>query len=146
MGEDHESFERALKVAHLIKYADDRIDDLQAFDLTTVSIEIQTLGKEGLKFRSPSSGNSWVFLPAYPAQQIADTSGSGDWCTAGMLYSLFPGGRTALTGEFTSEELAEALRFGQALAALNCSYVGARGLAQYQDAESILDMSSALQS
>lgn len=146
IGSDHASFERALNVAHMIKYADDRIDDLRVFDLSSVAIEIQTLGKNGLKFRSPSSGDNWVYLAAYRAQHVADTSGSGDWCTAGMLYSLFPYRGGDSTRDFTNQDLSEALRFGQALAALNCSYVGARGLAQQQDPDVILEMATAVQS
>jgi fructokinase len=146
VGNDVKAFERALSAAHLIKYADDRIVDLQAFDLSGVAIEIQTLGKKGLKFRSPSSGNSWISLSAYPAQYVADTSGAGDWCTAGMLYSLFAAAPGQSVNDFTSANLSEALRFGQALAALNCGYAGARGLARRQRAYEILEMATELQS
>jgi fructokinase len=145
IGNDHAAFERALKAAHMIKYADDRIEDLRAFDLSSVAIEIQTLGKDGLKFRSPTSGGHWVYLAAYHAQYVADTSGSGDWCTAGMLYSLFSDKDSGSAGEITSQDLSKALRFGQALAALNCSYAGARGLAQQQGPDVILEMANAVQ-
>lgn len=146
VGADVKAFERALSAAHLIKYADDRIGDLQAFDLSSVAIEIQTLGKKGLKFRSPSSGNRWISLSSYPAQYIADTSGAGDWCTAGMLYSLFAATPGQSVNDFTYTNLSESLRFGQALAALNCSYAGARGLAHRQQAYEILEMATELQS
>jgi len=145
IGSDHASFGRALKAAHMIKYADDRIEDLRTFDLSSVAIEIQTSGKDGLKFRSPSSGDNWVYLAAYRAQHVADTSGSGDWCTAGMLYSLFSDRDAGSTGDLTNHDLSKALRFGQALAALNCSYAGARGLAQQQGLDVILEMASAVQ-
>ncbi len=146
MGKDLEGFERAIQAAHVIKYADDRIADLQAFDLSNVAIEVQTLGKEGLKFRSPSSDNSWVSLSSYPAQYVADTSGAGDWCTAGMLYSLFENTHGRSVDELMNADLGDALRFGQALATLNCRYTGARGMAQRQPAYQIVEMASALQS
>jgi fructokinase len=146
MGADIQAFERAVRAAHVIKYADDRIADLQAFDLSKVIVEIQTLGKNGVKFRSPSSDNRWISLSSYPAQHVADTSGAGDWCTAGMLYSLFANVHGRSLDDLTNANIGDALRFGQALAALNCGYTGARGMAQREQAYEIFEMAAALQS
>ena len=55
-----------------------------------------------------------------------DAGGSGDWCTAGLIHSLAQGG-VASYERATPEELHDALRFGQAMSAWNCAFVGARG-------------------
>ena len=52
-----------------------------------------------------------------------DTGGAGDWTTAGFLLKSATRG-TRIDGP----GVADALRFGQALAALNCATPGARGL------------------
>ncbi len=57
---------------------------------------------------------------------MKDAAGSGDWCTAGLLNKLARGGLAALK-KATSEILRQALRYGQAVAAWNCSFEGARG-------------------
>ena len=61
---------------------------------------------------------------------VKDTAGAGDWTTAGLIYSLFANGRKALES-LTTSNVSDALQYGQALAALNCQFEGARG-AVYQ--------------
>src|ERR1035441_567329 len=55
-----------------------------------------------------------------------DAAGSGDWCTAGILDKL---GKSGLRGLRTINRnmLNSALAYGQALAAWNCRFEGARG-------------------
>lgn len=113
-----------------MKYADDRLDDLETFDRSHIFVEICTMGSEGLRFRAPSLGKDWVRLDAFSAPAIIDTSGAGDWCTSGMLHYLFDHDANFLIETVTYNRLSEALRFGQALSALNCMTMGARGLAR----------------
>src|SRR5262249_7456775 len=60
------------------------------------------------------------------APVVKDTAGAGDWCTAGLLHQIAQDGAAGLL-RLTPEDLESALRFGQALAAWNCGFVGARG-------------------
>lgn len=127
MGDDPELFARAVRCAHVVKYANDRISDLSNFDLRPHSVEIQTCGHDGLRFRASSLDDSWIGLAAYELPYMQDTAGAGDWCTAGLIYDLFgrsPESRT----EIDYNALARALAFGQALSTLNCMAEGARGL------------------
>ena len=55
---------------------------------------------------------------------MADAAGSGDWLSAGLIHRMF-GGSSAIPARHGIES---ALRFGSALAAANCSFVGARGM------------------
>ena len=55
-----------------------------------------------------------------------DAGGSGDWCTAGLIHRVGQQGAEGFR-ESPTEDIREALRFGQAMAAWNCAFVGARG-------------------
>lgn len=127
VGDDPSLFARAVRCARIIKYADDRIDSFDAFDLQPGAVEIQTRGAEGLRFRTTSLDPRWMHLGAYELPYLHDTAGAGDWCTAGMIYHLFS--REAGTSSVVDHTaLASALSFGQCLSTLNCMTEGARGL------------------
>jgi sugar/nucleoside kinase (ribokinase family) len=57
--------------------------------------------------------------------EVKDAAGSGDWCTSGLLDKLARG--LSWAEEASAEQLREAVRHGQALAAWNCGFEGARG-------------------
>lgn len=113
---------RAASVAHVIKHSDDRsvggLDDLHVRPRSG-QIRIVTHGAEGSELRI-GKGRGRRF-PAL-ATLALDTGGAGDWTTSGFLA------RAAASGRVERDRLEEALRFGQALAAVNCATVGARGL------------------
>ncbi|AON52323.1 hypothetical protein [Herbaspirillum seropedicae] len=127
IGDDCELFSRSVKAAHIVKYADERLADLAEFPLDDVAVEICTQGRHGLRFRAPSLSSDWIQLGALEAPWIVDTSGAGDWCTAGMLFRLFSDLSFDIRN-LTYNQLSHALRFGQSLSALNCMTLGARGL------------------
>jgi sugar/nucleoside kinase (ribokinase family) len=126
VGDDENLFVRAARAAHIVKYSDERLGDLGAYNLRPDGIEIQTRGSHGLRFRSGTGGRSWTYLPAFRLPFIHDTAGAGDWCTAGMLYELFGAAADART--IDCEAIQHALAFGQVLSTLNCMTEGARGL------------------
>lgn len=126
VGDDVDLFMRAARVAHIVKYADERIGDLSAYQLMPDGIEIQTRGSHGLRFRSGIADRSWTYLPAFRLPIIHDTAGAGDWCTAGMLYELSIA--AADVRNINRETIEHALAFGQVLSTLNCMTEGARGL------------------
>lgn len=144
VGDSPALFTQALAVADVVKYADDRLDDLEAFDRSHISVEICTMGRDGLRFRAPSLGKDWVRLDAFNAPSIIDTSGAGDWCTSGMLHYLFEHDPSFSIGTVTYNHLNQALRFGQALSALNCLAMGARGLAKSLSKSKINKLASEL--
>ncbi|MFT4435045.1 PfkB family carbohydrate kinase [Caballeronia sp. 15715] len=128
---DTADFQRAIDACHVLKYADERIAELAAFDCSSVEVVIQTLGAQGLRFRVASEmpAGSWRTLAAFKVPHIRDTAGAGDWCTAGLLYALHD---ARSSPELRTSTVAASLRFGQALAALNCMHLGARGLARFE--------------
>lgn len=130
-------FRRAVQAASIIKYADDRLDDLVTYCGTATAIEIQTRGKKGLRYRAPHLGGEWTALESYAIPELKDAAGAGDWCTAGLLFDLWRDGKCHIN-QLSSERIVRALSFGQALASFNCMTVGARGLLSKLTAESIV--------
>lgn len=127
---DDRLFAEALKVAHIVKYSDQRLASAgQAMsEGTATRVEIQTVGAEGLRYRDRLGGkvSTWKSVPAYSVANLVDSCGSGDWCTGGFLMKAAGRGLSGLLS-IGEAGLTEALRFGQALAAWNCGFEGARG-------------------
>jgi fructokinase len=120
----------AIALAHIVKYSSERvagIDGLMKKGAATL-VEVQTLGEHGLKYRHrlDDKVSEWATLDAVPAPRLADTCGSGDWCTAGLIARLAADGQAGLRAG-GAEQLKEALIYGQTLAAWNCGFEGARG-------------------
>jgi len=114
-----------LETANVVKYSHDRIDELPQSDSKTRFLEIQTLGRGGLRFKTRGTRN-WQHMQAEPVEQIVDAAGSGDWLTAGFLYALHRR-QTNSHKKLGVKEIVQALALGQKLAAWNCKYRGARG-------------------
>lgn len=121
-----------LQLCDVLKYSDQRAKGFSDFlSDNKAFLEIQTLGAEGLRFqlRGQRRMRSWAALSSYDVD-VKDTAGAGDWTTVGLIHRLFDEGRQSLRS-LTKTQVAEALQYGQALAALNCQFEGARG-AMYQ--------------
>lgn len=127
-GGDRKTFGHALEIADIVKYSDQRFATLPPRTSLRDQLEIQTLGAEGLRYRFAygRKSSAWRRLAAVPADHIADTAGSGDWCTAGFLAQLAGDARSAIAKR-ADTEIEAALKYGQALSAWNCGFAGARG-------------------
>ena len=121
--------ERALRVAHIVKYAADRDPGLATTEPRPRQVWIVTGGREGAEYRV--GRGVWHYSPAfnYP---VVDTGGAGDWTTAGLIHSIPLGPR------LTVRAVGDSLRWAQALAAVSCGAPGARGLAAQQSADSVM--------
>lgn len=121
-------FKKCLELADIVKYSWDQIE---ADTLSrNACLEIQTMGAKGLRYRfngDNENSGGWKERKAFPLKRIVDSAGAGDWCSAGLIYSL---GKSALKGlrESTLAEVEMALNFCQGLSALKCNYEGPRGL------------------
>lgn len=109
-------FERCLRAADVVK-------SCGAAAGPRPPLEVQTLGAGGLRYRARGTG--WARMRAFPVGDLADAAGSGDWLSAGLIHSMFGGGSPAIPARRGIER---ALRFGSALAAANCGFVGGRGM------------------
>jgi len=123
-------FREALAVAHVLKYSNERMNELSGLQAATgPSIVIETLGSEGLRYQSAFPNNrtsAWQHISARKPIAVADAAGAGDWCTAGLVHALCQSGMKGLK-EATGDELQAGLDFGQALAAWKCEFQGPRG-------------------
>lgn len=124
-------FIEALQLADIIKYPGKRarssMPDLRGY--TSAILEIQTLGEQGLRFRTHIEcklKRSWKTLRAFRTRTMGDTCGCGDWTTAGVMSKLHEEGFKNIK-QLSEKKIAQAFEYGQALAAWNCGYVGARG-------------------
>lgn len=129
----------ALELAHVVKYADDRfssVHGVMGIDSAAL-LEVRTLGERGLEYRHRLGRgvSNWMHLAAVPASGLVDTCGAGDWCTAGLIAQVAAGGQEGLR-EAGARGVRNALRRGQALAAWNCGFEGARGGMYLSAAES----------
>lgn len=121
---DERAFQRAINTCHILKYSKDRLGHLPDF----VAIEqpkliVETHGGNGLRVRWHGR---WSQLPAFRVPVVVDAAGAGDWCSAGLIHHLARQG-TVDWAAFQESDIHRALRSGQAMAAINCGFEGARG-------------------
>ncbi|MCH8903427.1 MAG: hypothetical protein IIA45_05885 [Bacteroidetes bacterium] len=123
-------FKECLEVSHVLKFSKDRIKKYsEIFPKIQVPLEIETLGIHGLKYRFKSS--KWKHLKPFIVGKAIDGAGAGDWCTAGIIEHLGPKGIDYLDLNSNWQGIEEILNYGQALGALNCLFVGAKGIMEY---------------
>lgn len=123
-------FKECLAVADILKFSNDRLPEYKnLFPNRQVPIEIETLGANGLLYRSfKHRSDDWKFMPAIHIEAPLDNAGAGDWCSAGIIHALFQNFDQEVLKGITISKLEQAIAFGQFLSAMNCSFYGARGL------------------
>lgn len=127
---ESKQFEECLNIADIIKFSNDRIRDYTTlYSNQRVPLEIETLGKEGLRYRFSHllESKEWKMVPSYKISFVIDAAGSGDWFSAGIISKIAANGTDAFKN-CNEGTILKALQFGQALGALNCFFEGARGL------------------
>ena len=129
-GGDPKLFREALQICHVLKYSDQRARSFsELLCHGDPLLEVETLGEDGLRYRCQlprGHSSGWRKLGGFEIDNIKDTAGSGDWCTAGLLSCIGKAGQSGVA-DFCVEQVESALTYGQALAALNCRFEGARG-------------------
>src|ERR1700694_3076246 len=113
-------FAEALEIATIVKFSAAYFPDPE-WIAPKAQLEVRTEGKKGLRYRL---GDKEGHLRAYGAK-VVDSAGAGDWLSAGLIAALYEGEFVALE---RASKLEAAMKYGQALAALNCEYKGARGM------------------
>jgi fructokinase len=90
--------------------------------------------------RAKGRAGGWKELNAFSVPELLDASGAGDWTTAGIIHALVNLGVTADQVVANVDAVILATKFGQALAALNCGFEGARGLMYVAKANRVLEL------
>ena len=137
--DDDELFDRAVALCSILKYSAERLSSkLAGRKLKHGVIEIVTHGSAGLEVKQ--SGKH-VWCAAIKAPLVKDTCGSGDMVSVGVIdwmLTNYPRG----AAESSLQDFLPGVVAGQRLAAINCAYVGARGVFLHHSAHcarSILD-------
>lgn len=133
--------------AHIIKYPASADGERFAGAFapgTAICLEVKTLGASGLTFRYRRRGtevSDWLYVSAPITGNLVDTSGAGDWCTAGFLAKAAGQGKASFAVLDTTD-IALALSHGQQLAAWNCRFEGARGAMYGSRADAPLELTA----
>ena len=81
-------FQKLLRMANIVKYSHDRFPQIEEDTWPSGrKLEIQTLGRGGLRFRMArrSDLSMWQHLHAPKRETLIDPCGAGDWATAGLI-------------------------------------------------------------
>ncbi len=120
---------RILPFVNVLKYSHERLDKTLDTLPESVFLELQTLGRGGLRFRlrSKQTGRMrpWMHMDSYPVESLVDSAGAGDWFSAGLIHLLCKGPQSART--ISEPDIVQAISKAQRLAAWSCNFVGARG-------------------
>lgn len=144
---DTRLFSECLRLTHIFKYSHARFDShAELISDALVPIVIQTRGEEGLRVtvRQKRGVVLSEHMPAFLTPQLTDAAGSGDWCTAGLIHRLVSERIGANDISNAVETITRALRFAQALSAMNCAFEGARGVMYRMSREKLLRDAAAL--
>jgi fructokinase len=126
--ENQSCLDEMLNTVHVIKYSDQRLNEILTNENHSILLEIQSLGSKGLRYRrfKESKPYKWTTLKSFYLPFVKDTCGSGDWLTSGFLYKIASNGLESFKLA-SKNEIEAALIYGQALSAWNCGFEGARG-------------------
>lgn len=116
-------FWECVRYSDIVKFSNQRIEDVAPFNGIKDKLIIQTLGADGLRYRNKE--NSWRHLPTIHISDIVDTSGAGDWTSASLIYFLYHNEDVL---SFCNVDWDDCLTMAQKIAALSCKYDGARGM------------------
>jgi fructokinase len=132
--DDEDLFERAIQLSSIVKYSAERLSvRLSKCELKMGTISIVTHGADGLEIRK---GGDHRWCAAVPATVVKDTCGAGDMLSVGII-DWFLRSHRRWADEPTFDYILSGVTAGQRLAAVNCSYAGARGVFKRHGADGV---------
>jgi fructokinase len=130
IGDKEKLFKECLESSHIVKFSSERMKNYSTvFKTQQAPLEIETLGKDGVRFRFSLKKKAikWSHIPGFKIADVLDSAGAGDWCSAGIIDSIYRKGKSGFNG-LNLKDIKSSIEFGQALGALNCYFDGARGI------------------
>ena len=123
--------ERCARAAHIVKYSSERAAAVEPLLRSCAPrVRIVTDGANGATAHVDGKD---IHVAGFPAH-VVDAGGAGDWTTAGFLWRFLGSERPS----WSQEAVREALRGGQAMAAVSCAYPGARSVSEHLDRAQML--------
>ena len=119
------NFLRAVAASDIVKSSNERHPDVSFTDGHTDKLFVQTMNKDGLRYRL--RGGEWKQLAPVLNPNVVDGEGAGDWTTSAFIHAL---GKQGLPrpSDLTPSLLEASLMEAQQVASESVSYLGAKGL------------------
>lgn len=137
-------FKEMLKITDILKYSSESIEKIP-FERRSI-LEIQTLGDTGVNFTYNQGTYVEPYfktLKAFDIGEAVDSTGAGDWLSAGLIHKIVSSKQKV---PFLNEKgIIDAINYGQSLAALNCMFIGSRGMMYHLEFDKIFEYSFAIQ-
>ena len=122
--------------ADIVKFSSDRVFPSIAERIRTtvkgLKLLISTQGQEGLRFshiQENGEMSDWVHLPSEFCGPVIDSSGAGDWLTAGFISELIKSNLSVSIDQFYDQkQISNMLTQGMKYSHLCCAAVGAQGV------------------
>lgn len=122
-------------LVNVIKISKNRNNSLEKIKYKNSDLIIETHSSNGVRYFHKGQ---IIQLNPFKINNIVDTSGAGDWLTAGIIYSL--NNLNKYPNELTKSEIDVILNFGQALASIKCNFIGPKSVMKYfSDSAEILN-------
>ena len=129
-------FWKTINRARIVKFSNDRVDKISAEVIrnscSRTNLIIYTKGSYGLDFtyRYPNGKMSpWVEVPSIFHSSVIDSSGAGDWLSAGIIDELCRWDFTCLDELLICEDfIREVFLSGMRYSQLCCESIGAQGV------------------
>ena len=118
-------FNMCIEISDIIKFANQRIPNVDFADKYNDKLFIQTLGTDGLIFKFKDS--EWNRISSFENRVVLDTSGAGDWTTSIFINQLFQNDSISFN-DLTIDSVEFALEEAQKYGSYSCSFEGARGM------------------
>lgn len=119
------SFLRRVGVSDIIKFSDQRISNVSFTDSFRDKLFIQTLGKDGLRFRL--KGGEWKTVGPVTNDNVVDWEGAGDWTTSAFIAGFLRRNLSSVS-ELNEDIVKEILMEAQQTASRSISYMGSKGM------------------
>lgn len=133
---DTKHFQESVDIADIIKFSNQRLPNYKNIYKKNNSIlEIETKGSKGLRYRFKSE--KWHDLKPKFIENVKDTAGAGDWCSAGIIQTISSNGNLE---NQSANQVEDALQNGQAFGAVNCLFDGARGAMYHLNSQEFLTL------
>ena len=133
---DSRRFRELLHLAHIVKVSSDRLDMSSPLLEHATPLQIYTAAAEGSFWRK--NGGRWKHVRGCEISVI-DAGGAGDWMTAALLASM----PSIAPSELADIDFEAPLGYAQAVAAVSCQVLGARGLSSAvgrEDLDAIVEL------
>lgn len=113
-----------ISLSDIVKFSGENVTDTSFADGFEDKLFVQTLGRDGLRFRL--HGGEWKAVPGIPNDNVVDTEGAGDWTTAAIIVGIVRTGKRF--DELGEEDIAPILAWAQRLASMTVSYLGTKSM------------------